>query len=383
MILLQIFVFLLVITAIVVAHELGHYLFARWRGMEVEEFCILGLPVGRRFVLGRTRSGMEITMHPFMPLGGFVKIKGMEPRPDASETRIEGGFYSKGLGSRALVLFGGPLFSILFGWFVLFLTLWAFGDARPAKEPVIGAVLEKYKDPETKQEMFSPAYKAGLREGDKLISVDGKPISNFYDFLVVTRSSPGKTLKVVVERDGKRLTLSLEPVLRENMMIIGPDGDPELNPDGTLKRGNVGWIGALYKIERVDVGFRESAYLATKRSWQVIINTYGTIINWRRVADEVGGPISIGQIVGGAVQSGVETIATVTALISLSIGLINLLPVPMIFDGGHLLVVLIEALRGGKRLSFKTQEMLSRVGIAMLAFLLISVLFLDVKRIFD
>jgi len=381
-ILLQIVAFFLVIAAIVIAHELGHYLFARWRGMDVEEFCILGLPMGKRFVLRRTRTGMEITMHPFMPLGGFVKIKGMEPRPDASETRVEGGFYSKGLGSRALVLFGGPLFSVLFGWFVLFLTLWAFGDARPAKEPIIGAVLEKYKDPETKKERFSPAYKAGLQEGDKLISVDGKAISNFYDFLVITRSSPGKTLEVTVERGGKRVTLSLEPLLRENMMIIGPDGDPELNPDGTLKRGNVGWIGALYKIERVPIGLRESAFLATKRSWQVMINTYGTIINWRRVADEVGGPISIGQIVGGAVQSGVETLATVTALISLSIGLINLLPIP-ILDGGQLLVVFIEALRGGRRLSFKAQETLSRVGIAVLAILLVSVLFLDVKRLID
>ncbi|MCH8275739.1 MAG: site-2 protease family protein, partial [Armatimonadetes bacterium] len=134
MILWQIVAVLLMFTVVVAIHELGHFLFARWRGMEVEEFAI---GFGKKLLSRTARSGTEFTIR-IVPLGGFVRIKGMIPQPDASEEKISGGFYAQGLGSQALVLFAGPLFSVLGGFFLFFSNYAAFGEPVASEEPLIG-----------------------------------------------------------------------------------------------------------------------------------------------------------------------------------------------------------------------------------------------------
>ncbi len=369
MIVWQIIAVLLVLTAVVAVHELGHYLFARWKGMEVEEFCILGLPFGKKFVLKTTKSGMLITTHPFVPLGGFVRVKGMEPKPDGSEVEVPQGFYSKGVGARAWVLFAGPLFSVLFGYALFASGYIMFGETKPMDAPIIGAVSEA-----------SPAEEGGLQVDDRVISANGTPIATFYELRLATRPMIGTPINFQVERDGKTLELQVIPELLEGATIVGADGMPEYDASGSIKKEDVGWIGIGPKFETVSVGLIGSFALAAEKSWAILSGTVRVLTKPKDLKENAGGPITIAKFTGEAATQGPSALFLIAAIISLSLGILNLLPIPM-FDGGQLVICGIEALRGGRRLSFKIQERVAVVGFALVMMLIISVFWLDIARL--
>lgn len=369
MIVWQIIAVLLVITAIVAVHELGHFLFAKWKKMDVEEFCVLGLPFGKKYVLARTKAGMEITTHPFVPLGGFVRVRGMEPKPDGSEVHVERGFYSRGVGARAWVLFAGPLFSVLFGYLLFASGYMLFGRPEASAEPVIGHVQDK-----------SPAIKAGLQSGDRVIRINGNPVSTFYDLRLAVRESPEKEMAFEIDRGGRQLLLTVIPELREGATLSGPDGRP-IYEGGLPKTADVGWIGAGPVTTMRAVSMREACALAWETSWTIIAGTARILTKPKELSENVGGPIAIFSITGSTAAEDPGTLIFIAALLSLSIGLINLLPIPL-FDGGHLVVCGIEALRGGRRLSFKVQERVAAIGIAIVLMLFLSVMFLDISKMF-
>ncbi|MCW5947309.1 MAG: RIP metalloprotease [Fimbriimonadales bacterium] len=369
MIVWQIIAVLIVLTAVVAVHELGHYLFARWKGMEVEEFCILGLPFGKKVILHTTKTGMNITTHPFVPLGGFVRVKGMEPKPDGSEVDVPQGFYSKGTGARAWVLFAGPLFSVLFGYVLFAAGYMLFGEKRPVTAPVIGSIA----DP-------SPAKDAGLEIGDRVVRANGQPITTFYDLRVVTREVIDEPMSLDVERDGQTLSLTITPKLLADATIVGPDNMPEYDESGSIKKANVGWIGVGPAFETVSVGFVGSFKLAAEKSWSILSGTVRVLMKPRDLKENAGGPITIAKFTGEAATEGPYALFLIAAIISLSLGILNLLPIPF-FDGGQLVICGIEALRGGKRLSFKIQERVAVVGFALVLLLIISVFWLDISRL--
>lgn len=369
MIIWQIIAVLLVITAIVAVHELGHFLFAKWKKMDVEEFCILGLPFGKKFVLGTTKAGMKITTHPFFPLGGFVRVKGMEPKPDGSEVYIERGFYSRGVGARAWVLFAGPLFSVLFGYVLFAGGYMMFGRPEASNEPVIGNVQDE-----------SPAKKAGLQPGDRVIRIDGKPVPTFYDMRLAVRESPEKEMNFVIERNGQQISLTVVPELRKGATISGPDGRP-IYEGGLPKTADVGYIGAGPVTMMRAVSLGESLALSWETSWTIIAGTARILTKPKELSENVGGPIAIFSITGSTAAKDPGTLIFIAALLSLSIGLINLLPIPL-FDGGQLVVCAIEAFRGGRRLPFKVQERVAAIGVAIVLMLFLSVMFLDISRLF-
>jgi regulator of sigma E protease len=364
MIILQILVIALLFTLVVGAHELGHYLFARWRGMDVEEFAI---GFGPRVASRKDKHGTVWALRAF-PLGGFVKTKGMEPKEDGSEVNVPNGFYAKGLGSRALVLVAGPLFSFLFGWLLFFGNAAAFGWEN---SPYVGEV-----------EAGSPAAKAGIQPGDRLVSIDGEDITMFGELGMGVQEKKGKPLNLVVERDGSLIPLTLTAEFKAPG--VPPEvansneykNDPELQKAYAEKRWLVGVMGERSR----DVGVVGAVGVANMHTWRVISETAKIFAKPERLSQEVGGVISIGRAAGAAVEQGISYFIVLSALISVSLGIINLIPIPLL-DGGQLLVVGIEALRGGKRLSLKTQETLGFVGILIIAALFLTVTYLDVGRL--
>ncbi|MDQ2986948.1 MAG: M50 family metallopeptidase [Armatimonadota bacterium] len=368
MIILQILIIVALFTLVVGAHEFGHYLFARWRGMDVEEFCFLGLPFGRKIVLGQTKSGTKVVIHPFCPLGGFVRIKGSEPAADGSETRIPNGFYSRGLGSRALVLFAGPLFSFLFGWLLFFGDAAAFGWQN---SPYIGTV-----------EVGSPAEEAGIEPGDMILKVDGTEVNSFTDVAAPIQAAEGKPVTVEYVRDRNLVTVNIAAEFKAPTLTEEIKNNPvykeskELQAEYKKKK----WFVGIGSEDAHPVGILGAASVASQQTWRVIAETGKILGSPGRLAKEAGGVISIGKLAGQAVDHGLSYFLALSALISVSLGIINLLPIPLM-DGGQLMVVFLEWLRGGRRLSMKTQEALGFVGILIIAALFFTVTYLDIGRL--
>lgn len=365
MIVLQILLIAVLFTLVVGIHELGHYFFAKWKGMVVEEFSIgFGPKVWSRVSKGGTAFSLR-----GVPLGGFVRIRGMEPKADASETRIEGGFYQKSIGSRALVLFAGPLFSLL-GGYLLFATAFAgWGEPKVREEAIVGGVEETMA-----------AYKAGLREGDRVIRVDGKSVSNFVDLRAVVASSPGKPLKFLVERDAQKVELTITPALNKNSIVVGADGKPVVGADGQVLRRDQGQIGIVPDVYMVPVSIGRSLQLAGLESWAIISETGKVLASPSQLKENAGGVISIARATSRAAHEGLLYFLRLAAIISISLGLINLLPIPLM-DGGQLVVAFVEWLRGGRRLSLRTQEAIGLAGLLIIGLLFLSVTYLDIGRL--
>lgn len=364
MIILQILIIALLFTLVVGAHELGHYLFARWRGMTVEEFAI---GFGPKIASRKAKNGTEFALRAF-PLGGFVRIKGMEPKEDGSEVTVSNGFYSKGLWSRALVLFAGPLFSFLFGWLLFFGDTAAYGWQN---SPYIGTV-----------EAGSPAEQAGVVPGDMILSVAGKPVDAFGDVAGPIQEAEGKPVEIVLRRGDRVVESSIAAVFRQPTIpeeIRNSDefkNDPKVRKEREEKRWLVGIGGELSH----PVGVIGAASVATKQTWRVLYETGKILASPSKLAENAGGVITIGKAAGQAVDRGLSYFLLLSGLISVSLGIINLLPIPLM-DGGQLMVVFLEWLRGGRRLSMKTQEVLGFAGLVIIAILFLTVTFLDIGRL--
>lgn len=367
MIVWQILAVALVFTAVVGIHELGHFLFARWTKMGVEEFSIgLGPKI---FTKTSTKSGTMFAIR-CIPLGGFVRIKGMDPKQDGSEVNVDRGFYSRGIPRRALVLFAGPLFSVLFAFVVFFGALVVSGQEKLNTEPLIGNVT---KD--------SPAEKSGLMSGDRILSIEGTNVDSFYAMRLVWRANPDKELLIKIDRKGVPLSLKITPILKKNQLLADAEGGFVRDENGLAVKKDVGWVGidpSTYKI-RVSPG--EAIALSAFACGQMLVETPKILMNFARLQEEAMGPASIATVTARAAERSLIDLVTIAAAISLSLGVFNLLPIPPL-DGGQLLVCGIEALRGGRRLSMKVQELIAVTGIAFILLIFIAVIGLDIGRIF-
>lgn len=367
MIILQILVIALLFTLVVGAHEFGHYIVARWRGMEVEEFAI---GFGPRVASRKDKHGTIWALRAF-PLGGFIRTKGMEPKEDGSEVSVPNGFYSKGLLSRALVLFAGPLFSVLFGWLLFYGNAAIYGWEN---SPYVGEV-----------QADSPAARAGIQPGDRLLSVNGQEIGYFAQFGENVQLAKGEPLKVIVERNGTQMPLTVNAEFKASEIppeVLASEEykkDPKPVDEAYAKKR---WLVGVMGEENRSVGVIGAFSVANMHTWRVFSETAKMFSKPERLSQEVGGVITIGRVAGDAVNQGVSYFIIISALISISLGIINMFPIPLL-DGGQLLVVGIEALRGGRRLSLKTQEALGFVGILIIAALFFTVTYLDIGRLIN
>ncbi|MFZ4507920.1 MAG: M50 family metallopeptidase [Fimbriimonas sp.] len=362
-------VFVLMISLLVAAHEYGHYLFARVFKMGVEEFAIgFGRPKIKTWLRKTysTPEGEETTDFTLRawPIGGFVRIKGMMPEEDGSEVNVPGGFYHRAPWQRFIVLAAGPVFSIIFGVLLLAGVYSIYGVRQANPAPIIGQM-----DPK------GPAYLAGLRLGDKIVSVDGKPTSTFYEVIVGIRTNGGVPIPVEYERDGKRAVATVTPILSDQATpVIGPD----LQITNELKKQGR-WF-AQWSDQKVRLGFGAAVVEAAKEPVRAVTGLTNIVKKPQSISDNLSGPGTMVLITSAMVQQGFEQVVWLAGMLSISVGILNLLPVHPL-DGGQMLVAFTEMLRGGRRLSFKVQNIVSAVGLVFVMLLFAGALMGDVKNI--
>ncbi len=383
-------VFLIMISVLVAAHEYGHFLLAKLCGMGVEEFAIgFGKrPVYARRPKARTpeegefdpseepeskpgipprEPGMSETVYTIRPwpLGGFVRIKGMMPEEDGSETRVHRGFYSRPAWQRFLVLLAGPVFSLAFGVILLAGTFMAWGVVKPLNEPVLGPVVKG-----------EPAATAGLLPGDRILTLGGVPVATFYDLVKQVRDNQGTPVEVVYERQGEQRSVTLTPKVGEAPTPVrGPD--LEFTGETRIQAR----LGVLYDTHRVPLSFQESMGEALMTPVRIGGGLVAMFARPAEIKDNVGGPGTIVAITNEAAREGLETVLRLSALLSISLGFMNLLPIPP-FDGGQMMIALAEMLRRNKRLPFKLQNAVMGVGFALVVLMMVSILWVDVERLF-
>jgi regulator of sigma E protease len=366
--LLTAIVFVVILVVLVGAHELGHYWFARLFKMKVEEFAIgVGKPILWTFAKPKQPlPGEESHVVPFnlrpYPLGGFVRIAGMEPRENGEEVAVEHGFFSKAPWQRIVVLFAGPVFSVLAGMIALLPIYATMGVTRQVN--TVEGLLNT-----------GAAYKAGVRPGDKILAVDGQPVKIAFDAIKMIRDSGGKPITFRIQRGPQTFDLQVQP---EYQKEATPLLDERMLPTGESKRQYK--VGMLFKTATVKVSFNEALLATYEEPKSALVGMIGLIRNPQRAEQQAGGVVTMVAATSAVVTQGLDRIVWFAALLSISIGFFNLLPIPPL-DGGQMLIAFLEMLRGGKRLPLKLQLAIFQTGFFLLITLFVSVLFLDVKRL--
>jgi len=439
---LKVFAFLLGLAALIFIHELGHFLAARKCGVIVEKFSI---GFGKK-LFGTTSQGTEFIIAA-IPLGGYVKMKGEEL---GEETNEEGSFSAAPPHHRLLIAFAGPLFNILFALIIYIFVFMAGGEKI---SPVNGTVKPN-----------SPALEAGLQTGDKVVSVNNKPILLWSELQKAVYDSPGKKLDFQVESLTKGIiNLEITPNSEEIKNLFGDSEKvgligitPLANTINYVKKESAaekaglqindriiavgdksifGWSdlrpaavdkpgkSLVFKIQRNDTEILipliptskiikdkdgkdlEIGEIGIGMSGRMVLEQYGLLGSIGRAiketwemtaliaisvqkmlfgsipADQIGGPILIFQIYGEQAEQGFYEFIRLTALLSINLGLINLLPIP-ILDGGHILFFLIEIVKG-RPVSEKNREIAQQIGFFMLISLMVFAFYNDIVRVIN
>lgn len=358
----QILPFLFVITIVVFFHELGHFWVARRCGVRVDVFSI---GFGRSLMQWEDKHGTHWKIG-WLPLGGYVKFFGdnseastpdkemMAKVSDADKADI---FHFKPLWQRTAVVAAGPFANFILA-ILIFAGLFCFVGQR-LSTPVIDKV-----------SVGSAAERAGMMPGDVILTIDGDQVESFNHVARIVQVSPERDLTFLVDRGGAEVTLVATPQLYEqtdnfgNVFMVGRLGITNLNDPSRVSYVRYDPLTSLAK------GVKETHFIIT----QTFVSL-GRIIAGRETADSLGGPIKIAQISGQMASLGFIPILNWIALISVSIGLINLFPIPVL-DGGHLLFYAYEAVFG-KPMPEKVQEYGMRIGLTLVIMLFIFVTFND------
>ncbi|MCF6200797.1 MAG: RIP metalloprotease RseP [Hydrogenimonas sp.] len=308
-----ILVSLLILSFLIFFHELGHFLFARLFGVRVERFSI-GFG---KVLISKTVGGTEYAFSA-VPLGGYVKMKGQD---DTDPTKISydpDSYNVKPPWQRILILLGGPLFNFMLAFFLYYAIALMGANALT---PTVGVV-----------QPDSPAAQVGLKKGDKIVAINDEPIKIWSDLSEKISSSKGP-LDIVVDRNGTLLPITVTPRILETKNIFGE----------SVKRRMLG-IGPSGDVTTVRYGATEGLLFAwhkTVEASKLIVLSVQKLIEGVVPAKEMGGVIAIVQVTAEASQHGLVALFALTALISVNLGVLNLLPIPAL-DGGHIIFTLYE-----------------------------------------
>lgn len=349
--------FLLLLTPVVFFHELGHYWVARRAGVVVEVFSVGFGPEIYGWTSGKTGTRWRIAA---IPLGGYVRMRGDENEasgaaPDAE--KVPGSFAGASLGWRSAIVLAGPVANFILGILLFALVYMTVGKVTIPAE--IGEVM-----PET------AAAEAGLQPGDLVTDIDGITVRDFSDLRGLVVEAPGRPLEFTILRDGRPVTLTVTP-------------QPRFNEEMQVYIGLLG-------VKSSGGGMRErllpgSALVAASsdafRMSVMILRGLARLGRGEMQAGEVQGPVGIAKISGSALQQGLIPFVLLTAVISINLGLINLLPIPAL-DGGHLSFFLYEALFR-RPIPLIVQGILLRGGISILLALTVVLVVFDVARLFN
>ncbi|MBC8277739.1 MAG: RIP metalloprotease RseP [FCB group bacterium] len=348
----SIIAFIIVLGVLIFFHELGHFLVARLFGVGVEKFS---LGFGPK-LLGK-KIGITDYRISAIPLGGYVKMVGEEPDAEIDPADIPISFTHKHVLQRILIVAAGPLFNFLLAVAIFFVMYQISGTY--VLKPSVGEV-----------ESGSPANRGGLEKGDLIVAVDGFAVNSWDDMAKIISGSGGKTLSVSVLRGDESLSLIITPKLKQSKNIFGEDLDRYMI--GIAASGD-GFTRELNPFQALG-----ESILQTYRISELTILSIVKLIQGVIPADTLGGPIMIAQMAGQQAKEGAANLIFLIAVISINLGILNFLPIPVL-DGGHLLFFFIEAIKG-KPVNIKMREIAQQAGIFVLILLMILVFYNDITR---
>lgn len=345
----------LVLGGLIFFHELGHFLVARGLGMGVSVFS---LGFGAR-IAGITRGKTDYRVCAF-PLGGYVQLVGESPDADLPEGfSPEESFSGRPPWQRMLVVLAGPLFNFLLAWFIFWGLIWINGVQDML--PVIGQVTNS-----------SAAQDAGILPGDRVLTVDGHDITVWEDLVERIEANQGTPLHVTVLRENERHTVDVTPRLQEKRNLFGEIKTMPML--GIAPRGD---------FATRELGFAAASVQGAKQIWDVtglmvvgIIKLVEQVIPWT----DMGGVILISEMIHKEAQNGLASLLALTALISINLGVLNLLPIPVL-DGGHILFFFLETITG-RPLSQQVQQIALKIGMMLLLLLMVFATVNDILRHF-
>lgn len=357
--------FIIVLTVVVFVHELGHFWVGRRCGIKVDAFSIGFGPELFAFV---DRHGTRWRVAA-LPLGGYVKFHGdangasmaddsaIDAMP-AEERAVT--FAAQPIWKRAATVAAGPIANFILAIFIFAAVFFTLG--RTVLTPRVDSVAAG-----------SAAEVAGFLPGDLVLEIDGQKIGSFNDLQRIVTTSPDQPLKFLVDRGGKGVTLTATPRLKE---MDSPIGKARIGLLGVQAGGKPeDWRTETY-------GIVDSIRLAGQETWFVVRQTagyLGGLMIGKESPDQLSGPAGLAQVSGEMAKLGVSALLNLVAILSISIGLLNLAPVPLL-DGGHLLFYVIEAIRG-RALNERAQEIGFRIGIAVVGGLMVLATYNDIARL--
>ena len=354
--------FIIVLFVLILVHELGHYLAARFCGIRVEVFSV---GFGREILGFTDKSGTRWRLS-LIPFGGYVKMFGeMQPgfahEGDIPVAQEKYAFHTQSLPKRMLVVAAGPFANFLYAIILFAIIFYTVGEQRsvPFSEGGIGGVQEN-----------SQAMTAGLQTGDIIFNVNGRPIDSFNDLIEVVSTSNGAELAIKYYRGGRENLAYLQP---EKILTAGEDGKTH-----TQYRIGVHNSRPLF----TPLPPLQALMAGVKATWNdsiLTLSSIGEIIGGNRSVDELGGPVKIVQLSNDFAQMGLFSFVFFTIILSINLGLLNLLPIPVL-DGGHLLFYMIEAIIR-RPLSPKAQDISMRIGLSTLIVFMVFITFNDIQNI--
>jgi regulator of sigma E protease len=338
---------------LIVIHELGHFLVAKKSGVGVLTFSIGFGPK----LWGRKVKETDYVISAF-PLGGYVKMVGEDPGEEIAQSETEKSFAHKSLGRRAAIVGAGPGFNLLLAAVIFTLIFMVVG--APVLTTQIGNV-----------EPNLPAANAGLKKGDRIIAIEGLPVTSWEELSEKIKQSEGKPLALKIQREGTEAELTIQPMKREGKNVFGETRDVWI----------IG-IASEVKMEKSPLwkALGQGFYKTGEYSVLTLVGMF-KMITGDISPKNIGGPLMIAQVAGQQAQEGFASYFFFIALLSINLGVLNLLPIPVL-DGGHLFFFLVEWVIG-RPLEIRYRERAQQVGVLILILIMIYAFVNDVSRFFE
>jgi regulator of sigma E protease len=328
---------------LVFIHEFGHFVVAKLSGVKVLTFSLGFGPklIGKQ--IGETEYRISA-----LPLGGYVRLFGDNPREKVAKKEEKRAFLHQSVPKRMAIIVAGSLANLLLAVFVFSILYLAVGI--PQSSPVVGTVMEE-----------SPAQKAGMRPGDLILNVNDEKITQWDDLPEAIQTSGGRAIQLTIKRGKEIIAMRVTP-----QVVTDTSRGAEIRYQ----------IGIAPQIKRDPIHAIGRGFYQTWHLTKSVIVFIAKLIGGSESIKEIGGPILIAKVVGQQAQKGFLNFLVITAIISVNLGIINLFPIPLL-DGGHFLFLILEAIRR-KPLSVRQMEVVQQIGFIIIILLIVFIFYNDI-----